>query len=151
VLRIYVSEDEVTVDTPPQDQLRAELVQTIATVDLLLERWYEPPSAGGLHLSTLTQQIPSLIAQHGGVTPAEAYRTLCEDGPFHHLGQQTFGALLRALGSAGLLRQECSTPACSRRSSSGPEPRPTTCCRCARSNSPAATAGRRAPCAWPTV
>ncbi|MDN3351453.1 DEAD/DEAH box helicase [Actinomadura sp. DC4] len=106
VLRIYVREEEVTASTAPQDQVRAELVQTIAVVDLLLERWYEPPSAGGLHLSTLTQQILSLIAQHGGVTPAEAYRTLCGDGPFHHVGQGTFGALLRALGSAGLLRQE---------------------------------------------
>jgi ATP-dependent Lhr-like helicase len=106
VLRIYVREPEIVTTTPPQDQLRAQLVQTIAVVDLLLDRWYEPPSAGGLHLSTLTQQILSLIAQHGGVTPLEAYRTLCRQGPFQHIGQETFGTLLRALGSADLLRQE---------------------------------------------
>lgn len=106
VLRIYVREPEIVADTSPQDQLRAQLVQTIATVDLLLDRWYEPPSAGGLHLSTLTQQIMSVIAQHGGVTPLEAYRTLCGQGPYDHIDQETFGTLLRALGSADLLRQE---------------------------------------------
>jgi ATP-dependent helicase Lhr and Lhr-like helicase len=105
MLRIYVREPEITADTSPQDQLRAQLVQTIATVDLLLDRWYEPPSTSGLHLSTLTQQILSLIAQHGGATPREAYRTLCGQGPFHHIDQETFRALLRAHGSADLLRQ----------------------------------------------
>jgi ATP-dependent Lhr-like helicase len=106
VLRIYVSEPAITGTTPPQDQLRTQLVQTMATVELLLDRWYEPPSTGGLHLSTLTQQILSLIAQHGGVTPPQAYQTLCRQGPFRHIDQKTFAALLRALGSAELLRQE---------------------------------------------
>jgi ATP-dependent Lhr-like helicase len=106
ILRIYVREPEIIADTPPQDQLRAQLVQAIATVDLLLDHWYEPSSTGGLHLSTLTQQILSLIAQHGGVTPLETYQTLCGHGPFHHIDQKTFGALLHALGSADLIRQE---------------------------------------------
>lgn len=105
VLRIYVSEPEIFGSTPPQDQLRTQLVQTIATVDLLLDRWYEPPSTGGLHLSTLVQQILSMIAQHGGVTPPQAYQTLCRQGSFRHIDQKTFAGLLRALGSADLLRQ----------------------------------------------
>lgn len=106
ILRIYIGEPEITGTTPPQDQLRAQLVQTIATVDLLLDRWYEPASTGGLHLSTLTQQILSLIAQHGGVTPPDAYQALCRQGPFRHIRQKTFADLLHALGSANLLRQE---------------------------------------------
>lgn len=106
ILRICIKEPEITGATPPQDQLRAQLVQTIATVGLLLDRWYEPASTGGLHLSTLTQQLLSLIAQHGGVTPPEAYQTLCRQGPFRHIDQKTFAELLRALGSADLLRQE---------------------------------------------
>ncbi|MDX6741147.1 DEAD/DEAH box helicase [Actinocorallia sp. A-T 12471] len=106
VLRVYVTEQEVTGDTAPQDRLRAQLVQTIAVVNLLLDRWCEPPDAGGLHLSTLIQQCLSLIAQHGGVTPAEAYRTLCGKGPFHHVDQRMFAALLRDLGAARMVRQE---------------------------------------------
>ncbi|MGW5689190.1 DEAD/DEAH box helicase [Nonomuraea sp. NPDC003754] len=106
VLRLYISEPELTPAIHPADELRAELVQAIASIELLLQRWYEPPQAGALHLSTLVQQILSLIAQHGGVTPADTYRTLCEQGPFRAVDAPTFGALLRDLGTAHLLRQE---------------------------------------------
>lgn len=106
ILRMYVSEREVTDKTPPADLLREQLVQSIAAINLLLARWCEPPSAGGMHLSTLVQQTLSLIAQHGGVTPIETYRTLCEQGPFRHIDRRTFSTLLRDLGTADLLRQE---------------------------------------------
>ena len=48
VLRVYVAEEEVTEESPLQDALRAELVQTIAMVQLLLASWYEPPTTGAL-------------------------------------------------------------------------------------------------------
>jgi ATP-dependent Lhr-like helicase len=96
-LRLYVTEEQVTPQTTPPDALRAELVQSIAMVNLLLARWNEAPDAGGLHLSTLTQQLLSLIAQHGGVTPLDAYRTLCEHGPFTAVTPELFKLLLRAL------------------------------------------------------
>jgi ATP-dependent helicase Lhr and Lhr-like helicase len=112
-LRLYVTEEQVTPQTTPPDALRAELVQSIAMVNLLLARWNEAPDAGGLHLSTLTQQLLSLIAQHGGVTPLEAFRTLCQQGPFIRVTPDVFKLLLRALareevdllsqGSDGLL------------------------------------------------
>src|SRR5450759_1188464 len=76
-LRLYISEEQVTPQTPPPDALRVELVQSIAMVNLLLERWNEAPDSGGLHLSTLTQQLLSLIAQHGGITPLQAERLVC--------------------------------------------------------------------------
>jgi ATP-dependent Lhr-like helicase len=105
ILRIYVAEAEVTAHTPPPDALRAQLVQSIAMVRLLLERWYEPPELDDLHLSTLTQQVLSVIAQHGGVRPAEAYSALCATGPFAKVDQQTFTDLLRSLGTADLIVQ----------------------------------------------
>ena len=49
---------------------------------MLEEHWYEPPNTADLHLSTLTQQILSVIAQHGGATAAELFTTLCATGPF---------------------------------------------------------------------
>lgn len=106
VLRIHVSEPELTEHTPPQDQLRAALVQTVACVQLLLERWYEPPDTGGLHLSTLAQQVMSLVAEHGGVSPADAFRVLCSEGPFPSITAQLFRQLLRDLNAHDLLRQE---------------------------------------------
>jgi ATP-dependent Lhr-like helicase len=105
VLRVYVREDALSADSPPQDVLRLELVETIAIVELLLRRWYEPPVRGRLHLSTLVQQTMSVIAQHGGVRAAEAYDALCRNGPFQGVSPAMFASLLRALGSHDLLMQ----------------------------------------------
>jgi ATP-dependent Lhr-like helicase len=105
VLRIYIEEPELEPDSPPQDRLRAELVQAIAMVRLLMTRWCEPPNVGALHLSTLVQQILSLIAQYGGATASEAWRVLCRDGAFLAVTQELFVKLLRDLGSHGLIIQ----------------------------------------------
>ncbi|GAA0976281.1 hypothetical protein GCM10009555_035590 [Acrocarpospora macrocephala] len=105
-LRLYISEAKVEPTTHPADELRAQLVQAIATIELLLRRWYEPPQAETLHLSTLIQQILSLIAQHGGVTPADAHRTLCVKGPFAAVDAALFSAVLRDLSASTLIRQE---------------------------------------------
>lgn len=105
VLRIYVAEQEVTDKSPPPDWLRAELVQSIAMVRLLLNRWIEPPSVQDLHLSTLVQQLMSLIAQHGGVTAPDAYGALCRHGPFQRVTKAMFVDLLRSLAAAELIFQ----------------------------------------------
>ncbi len=106
VLRVYITEDELDPRTALADQLRAELVQTIAMLQLLLGGWCEPPEAHALHLSTLCQQVLSLVAQHGGVSPADAYRGLCGPGsPFTAVPAPMFAALLRSLGSLDVLTQ----------------------------------------------
>jgi ATP-dependent helicase Lhr and Lhr-like helicase len=105
VLRCYISEPEITARTSPPDALRADLVQTVAMVNLLLTRWYEPPATGELHLSTLVQQLLSVIAQHGGVQPAEAYSALCGSGPFANISAAQFAGLLRALGANEVITQ----------------------------------------------
>jgi ATP-dependent Lhr-like helicase len=98
-LRLYITEEKVTPQTPPPDALRADLVQAVAMVNLLLRPWNESPDTGGLHLSTLTQQLLSLIAQHGGVTPLQAHQVLCQHGPFSRVHPELFKKLLRALAA----------------------------------------------------
>ena len=105
ILRIYVSELELGKGASPVDQVRTQTVQTIATVELLLEKWYEPPNMDGLHLSTLVQQVLSLIAQHGGATAPDLFRSLCAEGPFQRVTQPMFVRLLRDLGSSDLIIQ----------------------------------------------
>lgn len=105
VLRIFVREPRSDSRTPPHEALRASLVQSVAMVRLLAARWYEPPAAGALHLSTLVQQVLSLIAQHGEATAAQAWELLCRTGPFREVDQATFVALLRDLGRADLVAQ----------------------------------------------
>ena len=105
ILRLYVAEPVVTARTPPPDQLRGELVHTIAMVDLLLDRWYEPPDTAALHLSTLVQQILSVIAQRGGARADALHAALCGSGPFVAVDRGTFVALLRSMAATDLLMQ----------------------------------------------
>lgn len=105
VLRVFIREAPISPETPPQDQLRADLVQTVAMVRLLAIRWYEPPAERALHLSTLVQQVLSLITQHGEVRADQAWAALCRTGPFREVDSDRFAALLRDLGRVGLLSQ----------------------------------------------
>ncbi len=105
VLRNYIAEDEITPKTAPQDLLREELVQSIAMIEHLLERWYEPPDPNDLHLSTLIQQLLSVIAQHGGALAREVYSILCETGPFKGVSASQFADLLRHLAEIDILMQ----------------------------------------------
>nr|WP_300011106.1 DEAD/DEAH box helicase [Pseudonocardia sp.] len=105
VLRLYVSEPELTARTPPADVLRTELVQTAAMVELLLEQWYEPPDVAALHLSTLVQQMLSVIAQRSGARADALHSVLCGHGPFARVDRRTFLALLRAMHAADLISQ----------------------------------------------
>lgn len=105
VMRLYVQEPEIDQGTPPQDALRPHLVQAIAMVELLIARWYEPPRVGALHLSTLVQQVMSLIAQYGGIGVADAWHALCNSGPFAGIDQRAFSLLLRSLGERDLIQQ----------------------------------------------
>lgn len=109
VLRGYVIENAIDADSPLETRLRLATVQTIASVFLLTQKWYEPPSVNGLHLSTLVQQLLSSIAQYGGLKAAQAYQLLCTDpGPFHGLSQDAFAELLRHLGQEQILIQDSS-------------------------------------------
>jgi ATP-dependent Lhr-like helicase len=105
ILRVYVQEPEIANSTPIEDMLRPELVQTIAMVDLLLENWYDPPNLDAFELSTLIQQLLSLIAEHGGIQADTAHRMLCRTGPFQNVSVEQFKSLLRGLAEEDLINQ----------------------------------------------
>jgi ATP-dependent Lhr-like helicase len=103
-LLVYVTEQSRPQD--PLGRLRTALVETAATVDLLLRRWYEPPRLDSPDLSTLVQQILALVTQEHGTTAARLYRVLCSSGVFPGVERDDFTALLRRMGEHGLLAQE---------------------------------------------
>lgn len=105
VLRAYVPEKSLDTRAHISDRLRTSLVQTIAVIELMLEKWYEPPNTSSLHLSTLVQQILSVIAQHGGASATQLNSALCSDGPFEGVDRTMFGDLLRSLGECEVLMQ----------------------------------------------
>jgi ATP-dependent Lhr-like helicase len=106
ILRAYIIEHELTSESPLSDRLREGLLQSTASIRLLLQKWYEPPRAGGLHLSTLVQQVLSIIAERGGVTASELSGILIQDGPFASLTSSDLIALLRELGQRDLVVQD---------------------------------------------
>lgn len=105
ILRCYIQEPEIGKNTALLDTLRLGLVQTAAMVNLLTRKWYEPPSDRALHLSTLIQQMLSLIAQHGGVRAKEIHGALCASGPFAGINDVMCAELLRSLAQHDLIAQ----------------------------------------------
>jgi ATP-dependent helicase Lhr and Lhr-like helicase len=95
----------VTSDSPPQDLIRSELFQAIATLNLLLKGWCESPLVGMYHFSTLIQQILSTVCQYGAIDALQTWRTLCETGPFSNVSSAMFATLLRSMGTHQLLTQ----------------------------------------------
>ena len=98
VLRMYAIETAPGADSHPLDRLHLGLVRSIAMVELLIEGWCEPPAPQALRLSTLTHQVLSVIAEHGGVSAKRLYTALCEQGPFRRVVPRLFVGLLRQLG-----------------------------------------------------
>lgn len=108
ILRGYCKERSLSDDSPLSDRLRQGLVQSVAMIRLLMAGWFEPPRVQGCHYSTLVQQILSIIAQRGGATAGELWRSLVATGPFSTVAQPDFLMLLRAMGEHDLVVQETS-------------------------------------------
>lgn len=106
ILRCYCIENPLEADTPISDHLREGLVQTIAQIRLLVGGWCEPPRVRSMHLSTLVQQLLSLIAQYGGLSAAQAWSLLCGSELFPGLTKSEFAELLRALGEKQVVMQD---------------------------------------------
>ncbi len=101
----HVSEWEVDPRTAPEDAIRSHLFAATAMVGLMVQGWCEPPVGEAFHYSTLLHQVMALVAQHGGVRPAEAWKALCQSGPFAGTDQRRFAGLLRVMGEGDLLAQ----------------------------------------------
>ncbi len=99
VLRIYVIEPEEPDDNDLFTRLRCDVVQSVAAVRLLLQRWIEPGNNMGLGLSTLLHQTLALIRERGGARAKTIYETLCGAGPFAAVTPNDFATLLKAMGS----------------------------------------------------
>ena len=86
-------------------KLRTNLFQNIAVVELLREHKFETPLKMGLHLSTLIQQLLSLIASYGGILAKEAWWHLCVNGAFKNVTSSIFLQLLHGLGEKRVISQ----------------------------------------------
>jgi ATP-dependent Lhr-like helicase len=104
ILRIY-SSDYNGYNAQLLDKIKSHLVQNIAVIELLKEHRYEKPNIDGVHLSTLIQQILSVIAEYGSFYPKDGWRLLCEKGVFSNVSASLFLLLLKDLGKKDVIRQ----------------------------------------------
>lgn len=101
ILRVFSTEngDGILFD------LKANLIQNIAVIELLKEHKYETPNINSYHLSTLIQQLLSVIAQFGAFYPKEGWQFLCKNGAFKNVTPIMFLSLLKELGEKGIVSQ----------------------------------------------
>lgn len=105
ILRLYTLDTRIDDNSSLTDRLFPELIRAIATVELMLEKWLEPPSGQRMHLSTCVHQILSLLRQSGGTHAARLYDVLCKRGAFRRISPASFGILLRSLAQHKLIGQ----------------------------------------------
>lgn len=106
VLRMLITEDELTATSSIVDQLRLQLVQSMAMIRLMIsQRWFEPADTCQMHYSTLLHQILAITAQWGGVRADQLWSQLCQTGPFRNVELTDFKSLLKHMGACGLLTQ----------------------------------------------
>ena len=105
VLRMFLEEETLANDALLTRRIFPKFLRGVATVELMVANWLEPPDIHLLHLSTLVQQILSIIKERGGVLATDAYHSLVEAGAFALIDQPTFIQVLRDLGTADLIEQ----------------------------------------------
>jgi ATP-dependent helicase Lhr and Lhr-like helicase len=98
VMRVYVQEEALSERSHPIDALRRESVQAVAMLNLMLAGWNDPPAPGRLHLSTMLHQVLALIAERGGMTPAQGWDLLVKSRVFEALDIDLYKRLLRRMG-----------------------------------------------------
>lgn len=94
-----------SIDSEGDLNLRENLFQNIAVVELLKEKKYEVVQTSKYHFSTLIQQILSLIASYNSISAQELYNVLCKKGAFSNIDSNTFKKVLYSLGEKGVICQ----------------------------------------------
>ncbi|MDD4872358.1 MAG: DEAD/DEAH box helicase [Kiritimatiellae bacterium] len=89
----------------PVHMVCPKILQAIAMTELLLRKWCEPPATEKMHLSTLIQQILSVITERGGASAETVYNMLIKDGAFTGVTHEFFPDILRGMGKADLIEQ----------------------------------------------
>ena len=101
ILRVFSLEDPNVI----LPDLKLDLIQNIAVIELLKEKKYEHPIVNCMHFSTLIQQILSILASYGSFYPKEGWIMLCRDGAFKNVSSSLFLELLKSIGMHQLIAQ----------------------------------------------
>src|SRR4051794_19046605 len=104
-IRIYIEEEVAGDDASLLNRLAPDLLQAVAMTELMLAKWSEPPEVDRPHLSTLVQQVMSVIAEAGGARADQLHAALLASGAFPAVDTPTLLQGLRSMGRADLVEQ----------------------------------------------
>lgn len=105
ILRVFLRELELGERDGLYERLGVPTIQTISVIELLLEGWCETPRSDMRALSTLVQQLLSVIAERNGIRADRAWELLCGQGAFPLVSKSQFAELLRSLHAHDLIQQ----------------------------------------------
>jgi ATP-dependent helicase Lhr and Lhr-like helicase len=105
VLRIYAIEPELNEQSSFVDELRQDVVRSVAAIRLLVQRFSEPPIASAALATGLLRQTLSLIAERGGVRAQAAFNILSGPGPFTAAQPKDYVELRRYAKSEEIIEQ----------------------------------------------
>ncbi|MBY3433787.1 DEAD/DEAH box helicase [Rhizobium laguerreae] len=106
ILRMFIRERRASAKTHPLDRLRLDIVAAVASIALLGRKYVEKPGTPAGAATVALQQTLSVIAERGGATVAELYRTICSAGPLSVVSQSEYVALLRHMMHAEKLVEQ---------------------------------------------
>jgi len=104
-LRMYVLVPKLEPNSSALERLPVELLRAVASVELMLSGWVEPPTPASTDLSTLVHQVISSIAECASLSALELYQRLCIEGPFRQIEKSLFSRVLRCLGAKDVVEQ----------------------------------------------
>lgn len=105
VMRVYIPVHVQPDDTDLVKQLCPDLLRAVALTELMLQKWVEPPTVHPYDLSTLLQQILSVLAQTGGIRMDRLHDRLIRNGGFAWVEREVALNLVRDMAAADLVEQ----------------------------------------------
>jgi ATP-dependent Lhr-like helicase len=102
VLRLFVRERRVHGGSFPIDRMRMEVARSVAAIRLLIADYIEPPQANLSVPTIVFQQVLSLTAEYGGMTPSDLYRMICGKGLLSEMPKSDFVLLLKGMAHPNL-------------------------------------------------
>lgn len=103
-LRIYIDEPKLANDSDVLSKLRLQVVQSVASINLLLQNFIEPVTLDPSLATVILHQILSLICEYGGLNAAELFDTI-SFGQFKEFEKSEFIILLRNMAANKLIEQ----------------------------------------------
>ena len=105
-MRVLITEIPPSVRSDVFEHIYFDLSQSVATTELMLEKWVESPNPEPCDLSTLVQQTLSCIAETGGPNVGELSQRLIEQGAFRFLASEQFTRFLQSLTEHDLIEPQ---------------------------------------------